>query len=463
MDTWICVLSLWLLSSVPTHGKTRIEDCTRMKAPHWFHASSAIKLCHDPRPRNIDVGSHQCTDPDDGIYIHELTIAPLSTHTECDLSSNGTFLDAQCLREAVDNVTQFDAAVFDLLEKVSGKDMIDRDMTLDRISFTASSSSRGEVVVKDSSAFVTFSKNCVPVRPAIQGGSNDVAKICARNTVTRSWAFLVLDRADRGQVTHSPSLCRCTLRSTSFLVIRVVDVRLQDVTSHVCHNGINLTFSSQNETTRELTCEGLSARYGEDLLYEGRQEVILDLVLSAHAFPSAVWLWADSIGDDLNVSCEAIIPVVSVCLEDKVEDQQAGKGNSTTKEDSPAEDEGRLSPFFTGLTIGLAAGLAVVLLPVVAVLVWVWRRGGNVPCSRSPGAEAAGSRRGTEVDSSGYLVPVVRRDSAPQFEAPRRLPPLPARSAELTSSGYTEIAVLGAPAPQQTGRGRQMETSFTPR
>ncbi|XP_076444092.1 uncharacterized protein LOC143282363 isoform X2 [Babylonia areolata] len=317
-----------------------------------------------------------------------------------------------CLREAVDNVTQFDAAVFDLLEKVSGKNQIDGVTAVDRISFTASSSSRGEVVVKDSSAFVNILIICLPVRPAIQGGSNNVAKICARNTVTDRRAILVLDRADRGQVTHSPSLCRCTLRSTSTLIIRSLDVRLQDVTSHVCHTGTLLKVSSQNGTTRQLTCEGLSARYGRELLYEGRQEVILDLVLSAHAFPSAVWLKTFS-SDGVNVSCEAIIPVVSVCLEDddQIEDQQAGKGNSTTKEDSPAaEDEGRLSPFFTALTIGLAAGLAVVLLPVVAVLVWLWRRGWNLPCSRSPGAEAAGSRRGTEVDSSGY---------APQCEGMR--------------------------------------------
>ncbi|XP_076455393.1 uncharacterized protein LOC143289985 [Babylonia areolata] len=477
MDMWKIVLSLWLLSSVPpTHGKTRIEDCTSMKEPYWFHGPNGVKLCHNLGLRNKGVGLPQCSDPDHGIVMNDLEIAPLSIHSECGLSpSNGTFLDARCLREAVDNVTQFDAAVFDLLEKVSGKNMI-RYETVDRISFTTFSSSRGNVQVKeDSSAFVAFNKWCEPVRPATQGRINNLVKICSNMQVTSvAQAYLVLDKADHGQVTHSPSLCRCTLRSTHTLDIHSLDIRLQDVTSRVCHSGVSLRIRFQNGTTTELMCEGLAARYGGELLYSGLQEVTIDLVVSAGAFPSAVWMLARGlvrkVGDvtvdetgvrretdgitlgSVNVSCEEIIAVLFLKDDREEGEKKDCKGNSTTQDSQ-------------GLVTGLAVGLAVALLldVALAVIVWLCWRGWNLPDFGLPWGKADGTRWSPDGDSSGCLPSVIRRDPDPQLVVPRRLPSVPARSAEMTASGYTETVFRGGPAPQRAVLTQERETSFTNR
>ncbi|KAL8579562.1 hypothetical protein ACOMHN_025515 [Nucella lapillus] len=134
-----CVIVICCLWSLYGGGESsqKLEQCfTTQSAPNH------IELCHDHlQPRNV--GPYTCNSPDYGFILSYLKIGPRSKFQDCGSFHTRDLLDPKCLRNVVKNVDQFDAAVFDLLEKVSGKNQIDNNTVVERFSWSTVSEDGG--------------------------------------------------------------------------------------------------------------------------------------------------------------------------------------------------------------------------------------------------------------------------------------------------------------------------------
>ncbi|XP_076467271.1 uncharacterized protein LOC143298320 [Babylonia areolata] len=316
---WTAVLICGcLLSFCSGSGQTSdIDDCDD-KQRHKNH----IELCHNRSlPSSSDAEICQCKDDNQGFIVNDLLIARSSKEHRCDSFQADGFLGVQCLRGKVDSVTQLDAAVFDVLEKVSGKNQIKKYTEVQHISFTATG--EGGEKEEDSSAFVSFQKICKPVRPA----DTKVVEMCTKGKTTGHSVFLVLNRS---RVPSAASRCRCKLTPSKALDVKALDIRLQHFASHVCQPGVSLKMSVDGQTVKDLKCEGLYAYYSLEKLHSGEEEVVLELTVRADAFPTALWMQVEERledgGNTVIVSCEDIAPVDVDGGDENGEEQEEDKG-----------------------------------------------------------------------------------------------------------------------------------------
>ena len=138
-------------------------DATTCKAT--FQSTDHIELCHG---QSNSRGPYSCSGEWRGFVLEQLVIAPRSeSYVDCGPFHNNYLYGAQCLRDIVRQRDDFDRAVFDILDKVSGQNQIAKSTVVERFSLERSAQEKDKETDHfpgNSSAFVSFQKKCKPGR-----------------------------------------------------------------------------------------------------------------------------------------------------------------------------------------------------------------------------------------------------------------------------------------------------------
>ena len=138
-------------------------DATTCKAT--FQSIDHIELCHG---QSNSKGPYSCSGEWRGFVLEQLVIAPRSeSYVDCGPFHNNYLYGAQCLRDIVRQRDDFDRAVFDILDKVSGQNQIAKSTVVERFSLERSAQEKDKETDHfpgNSSAFVSFQKKCKPGR-----------------------------------------------------------------------------------------------------------------------------------------------------------------------------------------------------------------------------------------------------------------------------------------------------------
>ncbi|KAK7092838.1 hypothetical protein V1264_008523 [Littorina saxatilis] len=274
-----------------------------------------VELCHKPNLKTAD----QCK-KGWGFVLDELVIAPLTEYDDCGTFHNNDLLDANCLREKIVN---YDERVFEVLGKVSGQNKIDNGTTVERFEFSVAGSDAvggvgGGPAEKDTSAFVSFRRNCRPADPDMR--EDTVVNMCANMTIEDFRVYLTLQGT--ADIPSQASFCRCVITPNAEMDVKALDVRLQNVKDDGQRCGPSALKIESKESpdsgSRELKCEGKKALYGFHQLQKSSKdkEVVLTLTsVDSNHFPTAVWIEVeqeydqDAAHTSMTVACEGFVPM----------------------------------------------------------------------------------------------------------------------------------------------------------
>lgn len=360
------VVTCLVFGCPPVLGISQLETC---KAD--FQYVNYLYLCLGQSTQHTEF---KCPLPEYQGFVVEPLFAGSSNQKDCKFT-NVNLLNVSCMKTATKRSEDYDEVIFDILDKVSGNGVIDKDIRVPRFPLELQPGTSPQTVGQ--SAFVAFKQNCKPVMPHPKSDLK-VIDICSNTTVNDTRVYLTVRNTlgNSESLPLEPSMCRCNIRLNSDkkrISLRALDIRLQNYTTHECgSSNIKLEWNGKDDN---IFCKGKSATYGsENLLSDAGviNDVTLTLgAVNAVSFPTAVWIEAIEVTEILNtpvhVTCEGFLPMPITTTGGDGDDDEDG-GNEDT-------DPNALGPGTNmGVIIGAAGGGVAVLVIIIIVVVLIVRR-----------------------------------------------------------------------------------------